>query len=263
MFLGFEGTGMSGWGGGNGLCDLSHTKSFVWKAHEAANFHLAFKRYFPGPNIQGDNCDFILQQGIDFFNLVKRKADLTRITVFGYSRGAYIAMCFAKYLGNQGIPVLYLGMFDPVSQDFNNVVEQTHHVNIDKVPRSVKYCYVSARSEKVGSRNKTMNYVGKVYESEHSVNYLVCPGSHAAMGGFPNEAGKGDSPIEGYGDPDNPKKFDPRREFTAWYHSDRQVTTKAVNLGLLKHNLIPRPYHNLIPKDHWDWDNKKLYNVNK
>lgn len=260
MFFGFEGTGMSGWGGQSGLNDLSHTKSFIWQTYEAANFSQVFKRYFPGPNIQGNNCDTILQNAIDFFDVCKNSIPtLSRITIFGYSRGAYIAMCFAKYLEKQGHSVLYLGMFDAVSQDFDNVIERKFGVSVEKVPRNVQTCYHASRSRLVGSRNSTMNYAGQVYENEKPVNYLICPGSHAAMGGFPNEAGTGDKPNQNFGDPDNPKKFDPKREFTAWYNSERHVTTPALGLGLLKHNVIPRVYNNLIPRTQWDLNNKSLY----
>jgi hypothetical protein len=261
MFFGFEGTGMTTYSGQTGLNDWSNSKGFIWKSYMAANFPNALKRYFPGPNIQGNNCDLILQQAIDFFEIAKKSSSaLSKITLFGYSRGAYIAMCFAKYLEKVGVPVLYLGMFDAVSQDFDNVIQKTHGVSVEKVPRNVKYCYHASRSRLVGSRSETMNYVGRFWENEYQVNYLICPGSHASMGGFPNDAGTGDGPNKSFGDPDNPKKFDPKREFTAWFNADRHVTTAAVGLGLLKCNLIERPYQNLLPQTQWDWDNKKLYN---
>ena len=99
MFFGFEGTGLSMAEGRAGLNDLSNTKSFIWKAYESANFLPLLKKYFPGPNVQGNNCDLILKDAIDFFNTNKSfEQTLSRITIFGYSRGAYIGMCLAKYL---------------------------------------------------------------------------------------------------------------------------------------------------------------------
>ena len=123
MFFGFEGTGMQKWGGTSpaGLNDLSQTSSFVWQFHQKSSSPAGLKRYFPGPNVQGSNCDDILDQAKDHYRELKRKFGSSfenqKITIVGYSRGAYMALCFAKFLEINFKSVYFLGLFDVVSRD--------------------------------------------------------------------------------------------------------------------------------------------------
>lgn len=151
MLLAFEGTGMQMKGGisPEGLNNLSHTSSFVWNFYWNGTGNL--RRYFPGPNVQGSNCDDIFRQAKAYYRDLKKSGrinDSPEINLVGYSRGAYIAMCFAQYLNINGVPVNFLGMFDPVSIDAS--VEGI--ISTQTVPNNLRHCYVAARSPITGSR---------------------------------------------------------------------------------------------------------------
>lgn len=248
MLLAFEGTGMQVRGGTSpkGLNNLSHTTSFVWNFYWKAKDDI--RRYFPGPNVQGSNCDDIFKLAREYYRDLKKNNrinDSTPINLVGYSRGAYIAMCFAQYLKINGVSVNFLGMFDAVSIDMT--IDGI--ISTKVVPNNVKYCYHVVRSRIIGSRNVLMNghaskYLGDIgiyYEDDRPVKVKQVPGSHAAVGGFPNEAGIFDSPTPGQGDPDRPGYFHPRKEITAAWEAGNFMTEAAYNHHLFKKDerLVP------------------------
>lgn len=259
MLLGFEGTGMQKWGGTSewGLEDLSHTGSFVWRFTQFSNENRNLVRYFPGPNVQGSNCDDIFEQAKEFYRNLKKNGavnDSTKINLVGYSRGAYIAMCFARFLQINGISVNFLGMFDAVSVDISmdGIIADGRKGTEMRVPNNVKNCYLAARSPLTGSRNNSMNYIGKFYEDGRNVVWDEFPGSHAAMGGFPNQSGIGDSPIPGQGDPNNLRKFDKRKELTSWWKAGEFISKGAFKHKLLRKSLVPQPEpKSLLPRSDW------------
>ena len=237
MLFGFEGTGMQKWGGTSswGVNDLSGTGSFVWKFVNTTTDPIA--KYYSGPNVQGSNCDDILRLAKDDYRDLKRSGRInesTPIYLVGYSRGAYMAMCFAKFLDINGVKVNFLGMFDAVSRDSS--VEDIIAMRV--VPNNVRDCYHAARSPIIGSRSISMDRAGKLYEDGRKVNREEFPGSHAAMGGFPNDSGTGDGPNPGQGNPSKPAEFHPRKEITAWWEVGNAMSTAAAKHNLLKRRLV-------------------------
>lgn len=252
MFFGFEGTGMTGWLGSWGFNDWSGTSSFVWKFHELYNGPSGLKRYFPGPNVQGSNCDDILNLAKDHYRKLKQTygsaINNQKIVLVGYSRGAYMAMCFAKFLQINGVSVYFMGLFDAVSQDVS--VEAI--ISTTQVPTNVQNCYHSARSPIIGSRSLTMDRAGKTWENGQALTTRKeFPGSHASMGGFPNDAGFLDSPNYGQGDPSDPQKFHEKKEWTAWWEAGNHISVPAMRLGVLKQGLVGTKPRHWIPESEW------------
>lgn len=256
MLLAFEGTGTQVWGGTSswGVNDWTDSTSFVWKFYQLSTAPAGIKKYFPGPNIQGSNCDDILNQAKDFYREVKRTygsdaVNKLKISLVGYSRGAYMAMCFAKFLQINGVPVHFLGLFDAVSRDMS--VEAI--ISTYDIPTNVATCYHAARSPIIGSRSITMNQIGFNWENGKKLETRKeFPGSHAAMGGFPNDAGALDAPYPEQGDPNRRGCFDPKKEFTAWWEAGRYISIPAVKKGVIKHDLVgaskPKQW---IPESEW------------
>jgi hypothetical protein len=259
MLLAFEGTGMQMWGGTSkkGLEDLSGTGSFVWRFSLLCNEDKNLVRYFPGPNVQGSNCDDIFEQAKTHYRELKKSNAIggsTKINLVGYSRGAYIAMCFARFLEINDISVNFLGMFDPVSVDLSmeGIIADGSRWKEMRIPNNVKNCYIAARSPVTGSRKTTMNSIGKKYEDGRDVLREEFPGSHAAIGGFPNQAGVGDAPNSGQGDPNDIYKFDKRKELTAWWRAGDYISQAAFKHKLLKKSLVPQPApKSLLPTAEW------------
>lgn len=254
MFFGFEGTGMQIWGGTSswGVNDWSNTTSFVWKFYQKSSSPDGLKRYFPGPNAQGSNCDDILNQAKDHYRELKRTfgsaINNQKITIVGYSRGAYMAMCFAKFFELNGHPIYFLGLFDAVSQDLS--VEAI--ISTLKVPMNVETCYHAARSPIIGSRSLTMDRAGQHWENGNKLETRKeFPGSHAAMGGFPNQAGLGDGPNVGFGDPKDQRLFDRRKEITAWWEVGNHISVPAMKKGVLKSSLVDVKPKNWLPESEW------------
>ncbi len=253
MLFAFEGTGMSGWLGNKGLNDMRNTSSFVWSFYQNSCDPTSVKEYFPGPNIQGSQCDDIVTRAQQYYldnkELAKR-LNAAPISIVGYSRGAYIAMCFALWLQRKGVTQLqFMGLFDPVGMDASmNVLEKT-----GKVPTNAYLkCFQVHRAPYIGSRNITMNYLGQKYRDGKTVTQLELPGSHAAMGGWPNEAGFADAPTPGQGDPNNPKAFHHYKELTAWWLAGDFISQHGMAKGALKNRLVgPRPRY-LLPSSEWD-----------
>lgn len=165
-------------------------------------------------------------------------------------------MCFAKFLQLNDYTVHFLGLFDAVSHDAG--VEAI--IKTLTIPMNVECCYHVYRSPGIGSRNTTMNSpanknaIGKKWENgnelmmpipfgkfETSGGYLFeLPGSHAAMGGFPDEKGPGDGPIIGQGDPNSINMFHPNKEVTAWWLGGNILSSVAVAKGVLRDSLVPQ-----------------------
>lgn len=223
------------------------TGSFVAKFVKESSTPTSLKKYFPGPNIWGSNCDDILRDAQKWFGGVRQLTG-TKICLTGYSRGAYIAMCFAKYLEDEGINVDYMGLFDPVGIDASIQIGATK-----KISRNVKIVRIAYRSDKIGSRRTTMNKIGATYAGGGKTPRLECPGSHGALGGFPNGAGPGDRPRTGQGHPVDPNKFHPGKEWTAWWQSGNFISVGAIRCGVPVRRLVPADGARFcLPKSEWE-----------
>lgn len=264
MLLGFEGTGwlkredLRTYAGrqipyqsGKEFC-----RSFVAKAVNRSNSQPA--EYFPGPNVAGTNCDDILREAKAYFwnyrnQVTEPVLRASKINLFGYSRGAYMALCFAKFLQLNDYKVHFLGLFDVVSRDVS--VEDV--IRTTKIPNNVTHVRHAFRSPLIGSRNMSMNSAGHEWENGtkllSEVEILELPGSHAAMGGFPTEQGPGDGPIMGQGDPKNFSRFHPCKEDTAWWEAGNFISSAALQLGVLRQSLVPvnKPANYLYNRKDW------------
>ncbi len=221
------------------------TGSFVASFVKGSKTSPSMKKYFPGPNIYGSNCDDIFRDAQAWYEGV-RKVN-AKICLTGYSRGAYIAMCFAKYLASEDIEVDFMGLFDPVRMDSSMQVYRTK-----VIANNVKVVRIAYRSEKIGSRRTSMDKVGKIYADKIKTPRLECPGSHGALGGFPNGAGPGDKPHKGQGHPENPKKFHPDKEWTAWWQSGNFISVGAIRCGVPVRRLVPADGSRFcLPKSEW------------
>jgi pimeloyl-ACP methyl ester carboxylesterase len=255
MLFSFEGTGNQKWGGTSkrALEDLSNTTSFAWQFSELSTAPKGLKRYFPGPNVQGSNCDDILNLAIEWYDDRKRTfgASLNnqKITLVGYSRGAYIAMCLAKYFESIGKQVYFMGLFDAVSRDLS----MPRRLATSCIPNNVQFCIHAARSPIIGSRNISMDRIGQTWENGSPLaGRKEFPGSHAALGGFyPDGAGPGDAPKPAYEDPKVPGRFDPQRERAAYYGAGNHVSTPAFNKKLLHRKLVGVSPAGLLPESDW------------
>lgn len=255
MLLAFEGTGMQPWGGTSswGVNDWSNSKSFVWNFFQYSTSPSGLKKYFPGPNIQGSNCDDILDDAKNWYRERKNSFGPAfynqKIVLVGYSRGSYMAMCFAKFLQINNRKVHFMGLFDAVSRDLS--VEAI--ISTTKIPTNVENCFHAARSPIIGSRNVTMDQVGIFWESGSALTTRVeLPGSHGALGGFPNEAGMLDSPNPGQGSANDSGKFDSRKEITAAWEAGNHISAPAMQKGLLSKRLVdaakPKEW---LPREEW------------
>jgi hypothetical protein len=251
MFLGFEGTGkvkredLRNYRGKEIPYPAPYKKefcgSFVAKAIRRSN--IAPCKYYPGPDVVGALDDDILNEAKKDFVDYKAKVgeaaiNSSKICLIGYSRGAFLAMCFAKYLHINGYRVHFLGLFDAVSRDSS--VEGI--IRATEIPMNVDNCVHVFRSPKIGSRNVSMNSIGHKWEDGKDLNaneIYELPGSHAAMGGFPNESGVGDSPFPAQADPNNFSKFNSNKEVTAWWEAGNFISTAAIKLKVLRLPLVP------------------------
>lgn len=214
-------------------------RSFMYQYYKRSQINEAFKIYLPGPDVRGSNCGKIFNDAIDYYESAKKYGGALDIALVGYSRGAYIAMSVAKELGEKyNQKVSFMQLFDPVSKDFDNSIPGKQQAVV--VPQNVKLCYMAHRSRLVGSRSHLMNYVGDKAENSNMTQYIKKEfhGSHAALGGFPGEAGKFDFPNHGYGDPWDPGKFWDPREFTAWVQVSEFMSLPAKKAGFLGYNLV-------------------------
>ena len=224
------------------------TGSFV--ANIVRNSGAQVKEYFPGPNIYGSNCLNIFVEAWEWFEKNK-PSEKPQICLVGYSRGGYIALCMAELMRKKGHDVQYLGLFDPVSRDAS-----LRDHKVETISSNVVNVSVACRSAVIGSRNLSMNYIGKKTDSGVSVSRQICPGSHGAVGGFPYgrgvKMGVGDGPNRGQGDPDNPKRFHPDKEFTAWWLSGNHIYQGAKSCGAPIKPMVPQPRSKwCMPRDQW------------
>ncbi len=263
MLIGFEGTG---WTGENDLRNYKGPKggrSFVHMVICRSKSRLS--KYIPGPNVGGTNCSKILDKALDYYFDNKDKIKNDKLSLVGYSRGAYLAMCFAKVLFTFNEEVFYMGLFDSVSRDvtINDSKRRAYGI-----PMNVRHCFHAYRSPTIGSRKWTMDYFGQKWESgEELKTKIELPGSHAAIGGFPNEAGPGDGPSHLQGDPNYINKFHPQKEATAWWEAGNYISKYAVHFDILHTSLVngkPDGYledksawykaqpPNIKPSDYWN-----------
>jgi Thioesterase domain len=251
MLLAFEGTG-------------TQDKGEFTNWHESGNpigkdsFILRFKnrsvgvsKYFPGPDAFGSNTIdiyYAAKKYLESFGSLKNE----KINLVGYSRGAYIAMCVAKHLEQNKIDVENLFMFDAVGMD----VMIPENVSTGLVPNNVRFCVQVARSPEIGSRNKTMNYLGQNYEDGRKLAvYKPLPGSHASLGGFPNGAGIGDSPLWGQGDPNDSSgnKFHPLKEVTAWRYAADIISKYATARKVISSHILDDRCGPFVLMPEHDW----------
>lgn len=217
--------------------------------------------YFAGPNIDGNNCGAILVDAINQYEHITAKKSQA-INLIGYSRGGYIAMCFAKWLKDEkNVAVNFIGLFDAVTKDFKDSVNQelnnwkiykpNHQTST--VPDNVRRCHHVARDSRIGSRSYTMDHAGAKAGAGVAFTYRTLPGSHASMGGFPNEAGTGDGPWKGQGDPKNPAKFHPLKEKTAWWLAAQYISEPAIRAGVLSEGILSdfAGPQQLMPEKDW------------
>ena len=156
-------------------------------------------------------------------------------------------MCFAKYLKSQKLDVDYMGLFDPVSRDASMVVYRTLQVE-----SNVKSVRVAFRSPKIGSRRTSMNRIALDSTVGKPVHRRECPGSHGALGGFPNGAGTLDKPHWGQGHPEYPTKFHPEKEFTAWWQSGHFISEGAKKQEVPVKSLVPDERARFcLPRSEW------------
>lgn len=266
MLFGFEGTGMQMHPGTSevALNDLSGTSSFVWRFTQYSTEDSSVVKYFPGPNAQGSNCDDILEQAIKHYEYLDSENKAHKINLVGYSRGAYLAMCFARYLDKKKYKkVNFMALFDAVSRD--ETVE--HEYRSLTVPLNVNNCYHAARSPRIGSRKYSMNRAGQMYDwGQKPLDYRLYPGSHAAMGGFPMAWGTADSPVpEEQGDPQNRGWFHINKEFTASWEASQFISGVAMQHKVINRSLMNKPAHvPLLPPDKdWYTPNLKVVRRNR
>lgn len=222
------------------------TGSFVADFVRKTATSQSMKKYFPGPNIQGSNCDDIFRDAQAWYEGRRQLANV-KLCLVGYSRGGYIAMCFAKYLASIDVKVDFMGLFDPVRMDLSMQRWRT-----GRIADTVKEVRIAYRSGRIGSRRNSMDKMGKKYACGVSTLRLECPGSHGALGGFPNGAGIFDEPLLGQGHPDDPKKFHPEKEWTAWWHSGNFISKGAKNSGVPVKALVPANGARFcLPKSEW------------
>lgn len=261
IVLGFEGTGTQ-WKLSEPREDLSGEKDYeVQRGVNTGSFvaqfvklsPTKFKRYFPGPNIYGSNCDDIFRTSETWFEVVEGMPNM-KICLVGYSRGAYIAMCFAKYLKHKKRKVDFMGLFDPVTRDLS-----MQRWGTGQIASNVNEVRIAYRSNKIGSRRTSMNHSGLSYESSYfdgvprvDIVRQECPGSHGALGGFPNGAGTFDKPRMGQGHPKYPNRFHPDKEFTAWWLAGNFISVGAKKCGVLNRSLVPPDRSRFcLPRSEW------------
>lgn len=186
MLVGFEGTGEQTFGTTNWASNVYGRRSFVNRCVERA-VEPEYAKYMAGPDAGGRELGNILSDAIDFYTLKKtqaeRKGEALRVSIVGYSRGGYLALCFAKYLQlEERARVKFLGLFDAVARDFTGSVPKKYRAY--KVPENVSICYHALRKEN-HSREWFANTGLEVENGDTAFKKKVLGGTHAALGGFP------------------------------------------------------------------------------
>lgn len=154
--------------------------SFVRRFYAACPFQN--KKYFTGPDVAGGLCGDIFRDAVAFLDGVL-KGNPNRghaISLIGYSRGAYLCTCLARYLGEQrGLPVNFLGLFDAVGRtDFGMGFSS------DLIPATVRVCCHAHRDIRAGSR---VFFGNSGIWAEKGVQFYKQKfvATHSAMGGMP------------------------------------------------------------------------------
>ncbi|MEX0642622.1 MAG: hypothetical protein WD468_07965 [Pirellulales bacterium] len=141
------------------------------------------KRYFVGPDILGGLCVDIFKDALSFVDGIVRahRGKDQVLNLVGYSRGAYLCMCLARYFADRtkGVCVNYLGLFDAVGRtDFGM------GINSDFIPATVRVCYHAHRDARAGSR-LFFGHTGVFAEKGVQFEKRKFRATHSGMGGMP------------------------------------------------------------------------------
>lgn len=224
MLMAFEGTG-----------DESHERAkfirqngYVW---QFCKFYLAKSgspaHYVPGPQTDGLNLYTIFMEARAFFDTwLKRPASQRRVDIIGYSRGGYLAMGMARYVGKKhGMRVNFLGLIDPVRMGSLMVEGYDTH----EVSGNVDFLFRYTRDTRTGSRSSWGN-TGYLLESGiGTVDQATFMTSHSGMGGWP---GGGDLSLSDNGD-----------EIAESWRAARRITQVAGAKELISGSLKPLPWN--------------------
>lgn len=249
FLIGFEGTGEQIYGTTNWATNVYGKRSFVNRCCDRAT-EKEYAKYMAGPDMAGRELGNILSDAYDFYDLKKRHAERSgeglKVSIVGYSRGGYLAMCFAKYLQLKGVKVKFLGLFDAVARDFTGSMPAEFRAY--KIPANVSVCYHAIRRRNF-SREPFENVGLECESADTGFKLREIGGTHAALGGFPMDTpetkvaggvidiSKQPYIIQGIAEKMSPGlDVKPIEERVAW-----QETAKFISEPAVTYNVINRP----------------------
>ncbi|MFH1119824.1 MAG: hypothetical protein V1775_08365 [Bacteroidota bacterium] len=112
IFAGIDGTLSYDWiNQPGGMATNSHIYDFYRKL----NTQGGFKEYFEGPRLSGGDVQQIVHNVEDYIRTHLKKRPGARVSLFGHSRGGFVAILVAKRLKGTCI-VHFLGLYDAVDR---------------------------------------------------------------------------------------------------------------------------------------------------
>ena len=251
FLIGFEGTGEQDFGTTNWATNAYGKRSFVNRCCQRAT-EPEFAKYMAGPDMAGRELGNILSDAIDFYDLksrqVARNNEGLKVSIVGYSRGGYLALCFAKYLQTIGEKVKFLGLFDAVARDFTGSMMENYRIY--KVPSNVSVCYHALR-RRHHSREWFDNTGLDVESTDTAFKPKEFGGTHAAMGGFPMDTPESNTTggviemsnkpyiLQGIAEKISPGlKVRPIDERIAWQDVAAFISEPAIKYNVIKKHIL-------------------------
>jgi hypothetical protein len=177
MLIAFEGTGQSMMD----RADFSFQNGFI---HQFVQQYAGPGRshYFAGPSIHGGNCGGIMNDACRTIEAALRFNKDEPINIVGYSRGGFISVAVARYVGVvHKKTVNFLGLFDAVKMTYLSGPYET-----DQIPGNVRYVCHAFRNPRVRSRTNWGNTAWGVEAGVWQYHKAMFMASHAGMGGWPS-----------------------------------------------------------------------------